>query len=76
MAKNAKAKLQVERLRFCMKSGYGRGYRVKRSRWTDFVAGAVSRSPRAEENGSFLSREAWDGIRAGLSEQNYVGLLR
>ena len=29
-----------------------------------------------EENGSFWSREACGGARAGLFEQNYVGLLR
>ena len=38
MPKNAKIKPQVERLRFSGKRGYGWGYRVKRSRWADFVA--------------------------------------
>ena len=59
-----------------MKRGYGQVYRVKRSKWADFVAGAVSRSPRAEENGSFLPDAARGGARAGPSEQNYAGLLR
>ena len=36
-----------------MKSGYGRGYRVKRSRWAHFVAGAVSRSPRRKKTDHF-----------------------
>ena len=76
MAKNAKTKPQVEHLRFFMKRGFGQGYRAKRSRWAGFVAGAVSRSPRAEENGSFWSREACGGARAGPPEQNYAGLLR
>ena len=53
MPKNAKTKPQVERLRFCSKRRYGQGYRVKRSRWADFVAGAVSRSPGAEETDHF-----------------------
>jgi hypothetical protein len=73
MPKSAKTKPQVERLRFCSKRRYGQGYRVKRSRWADFVAGTVNRSPRAEENGSFWSREAGGGTRAGPPEQNYVG---
>ena len=38
MPKSAKTKPQVERLRFCSKRRYGQGYRVKRSRWADFVA--------------------------------------
>lgn len=42
--KTVKPKPQVERLRFCMKSGYGRGYRVKRSRWANFVASAIGHS--------------------------------
>ena len=41
MPKNAKTKPQVERLRFCSKRRHGQGYRVKRSRWADFVVGAA-----------------------------------
>ena len=33
--------VQVERLRFFEKRGYGQGYRAKRSRWASFVAGTT-----------------------------------
>lgn len=42
MAKNAKIKPQVKRLLCFMKRGYGRGHRVKRSKWSGFVVEAIS----------------------------------
>ena len=42
MANNAKIKPQVKRLLCFMKRGYGRGYRVKRSKWSGFVVEAIS----------------------------------
>lgn len=42
MANYAKIKPQVKRLLCFMKRGYGRGYRVKRSKWSGFVVEAIS----------------------------------
>ena len=40
MVSRAKIKPQVDGLRFSQNTGYGRWVRVKRSKWTGFVAGA------------------------------------
>ncbi len=42
LANNANIKPQVKRLLCFMKRGYGRGYRVKRSKWSGFVVEAIS----------------------------------
>ena len=53
MANNAKIKPQVKRLLCFMKRGYGRGYRVNRSKWSGFVVEALPNPLQMEENGQF-----------------------